>query len=387
MSHDSSDEDDDLKRAISLSLQDSRLLLSPPPTISEVIDLISDEDTDDLDPAVAPDKMISYSPSCLDIGQSPLRKVTCESVSGQKGSAVSYNENKTDSFVIRPLAKGPEAKLPNAQTAGKPVDQNIKEFFKPPGIKEATSAISGLGALDRRKMEEERLARARKRKAVPSPPDSWRSTDKPRGSSVASSDAAEPPLKKQMLQSNSVPTEVSDQLLKVKQVHIRDKGNLNIKVASHPTHMQTTPWFLIPSQLMNSEPAMLADIECSTSGPDPTRNLAESSHAKIPEAQPSSDQQAPMGRGIQYPHGVVKQTWAYGFPRVGDIKIEEVLQKHDLDLAVLSSFQWNEEWLLSKLDMTRTKLMLVTQATNAEEVSLDLSSLSIHHPRRVECSC
>lgn len=44
--------------------------------------------------------------------------------------------------------------------------------------------------------------------------------------------------------------------------------------------------------------------------------------------------------GIQYPDGIIKKTWAFGYDREGDdIKIEEVLQKCDLQLAVLSSFQ------------------------------------------------
>jgi hypothetical protein len=44
--------------------------------------------------------------------------------------------------------------------------------------------------------------------------------------------------------------------------------------------------------------------------------------------------------GIQYPDGTAKKTWAFGYDRKGDdIKIEEVLQSSDLELAVLSSFQ------------------------------------------------
>lgn len=42
--------------------------------------------------------------------------------------------------------------------------------------------------------------------------------------------------------------------------------------------------------------------------------------------------------GLRFPQGAVKQTWAAGFPRTGDdIKIDEVLQKADLELAVISS--------------------------------------------------
>jgi hypothetical protein len=79
--------------------------------------------------------------------------------------------------------------------------------------------------------------------------------------------------------------------------------------------------------------------------------------------QPCSD--------LPFPRGVVKKTWAYGQPRQGDdIKIEEVLQKHQLQLAVLSSFQWDEEWMLSKIDVARTKLILIAFATSEAQVSV-----------------
>lgn len=55
----------------------------------------------------------------------------------------------------------------------------------------------------------------------------------------------------------------------------------------------------------------------------------------------SRNQQLNLGTlGLKYPKGVVLKTWVYGSPRQGnDIKIEEVLQKDDLELAVLSAFQ------------------------------------------------
>lgn len=66
--------------------------------------------------------------------------------------------------------------------------------------------------------------------------------------------------------------------------------------------------------------------------------------------------------GVLYPSGAIKQTWAFGFPRRDDIKIEEVLQKKELESAVLSSFQWDIDWLFTKIDPTTTKLILVMQA-------------------------
>ncbi len=79
----------------------------------------------------------------------------------------------------------------------------------------------------------------------------------------------------------------------------------------------------------------------------------------------------PSERGVlKYPKGVVKKTWAFGYPREDDIKIEEVLQKTDLELAVLCAFQWDVEWLLRKIALDRTKMIFVMQAKEDAVVSL-----------------
>ncbi|EQB49834.1 ubiquitin interaction domain-containing protein [Colletotrichum gloeosporioides Cg-14] len=79
-------------------------------------------------------------------------------------------------------------------------------------------------------------------------------------------------------------------------------------------------------------------------------------------------EQAANALDLPFAKGVFRRTWARGYPRTGDdIKIEEVLQKEQLQLAVLSSFQWDEEWLLSKIDCRRTKMVLVAYAANDAE--------------------
>lgn len=76
---------------------------------------------------------------------------------------------------------------------------------------------------------------------------------------------------------------------------------------------------------------------------------------------------------LPFPKGTVKRTWARGYPRtIHDIKIEEVLQKKKLELAVLCSFQWDDEWIISKLNLTRTKLLLVAFAADEAQVHQDL---------------
>ncbi|CCF32689.1 ubiquitin interaction domain-containing protein [Colletotrichum higginsianum] len=89
------------------------------------------------------------------------------------------------------------------------------------------------------------------------------------------------------------------------------------------------------------------------------------------DASPGLPRKAPTAGdspSLPFPNGVFKRTWALGYPRNGeDIKIEEVLQKDKLQLAVLSSFQWDEEWLLGKVDARQTKMLLIAYANNEAE--------------------
>ncbi|KAI1398931.1 phospholipase D/nuclease [Hypoxylon fuscum] len=105
------------------------------------------------------------------------------------------------------------------------------------------------------------------------------------------------------------------------------------------------------------------DYESETQGPQQRPRLDISLRNKTSSLQAEST--AKVGRhALPYPKGVVKKTWSKGFPRGDDIKIEEVLQKDELELAVISSFQWDDEWMLSKIDCSRTKLLLVAFASN-----------------------
>ncbi|KAF2236252.1 phospholipase D/nuclease [Viridothelium virens] len=78
----------------------------------------------------------------------------------------------------------------------------------------------------------------------------------------------------------------------------------------------------------------------------------------LPDTQSDTYTSAPL----QYPAGIVKRTWALGHERSNDIKIEEVLQSDSVRIAVLSAFQWDTEWLLDKINASRTKFVLVMQA-------------------------
>lgn len=74
----------------------------------------------------------------------------------------------------------------------------------------------------------------------------------------------------------------------------------------------------------------------------------------------------------RYLKGAVKRTWARGYPEDSDhyVKIEQVLHAERLKLALLSSFQWDEEWLLSKINLAQTKVLLLASAPDEQTVSI-----------------
>ncbi|KAK1236935.1 hypothetical protein MKX08_007883 [Trichoderma sp. CBMAI-0020] len=85
----------------------------------------------------------------------------------------------------------------------------------------------------------------------------------------------------------------------------------------------------------------------------------------------SSARSRQSSSNVPYPNPTVKRTWVRGTARRGDeITIEEVFQKDKLELAVLSSFQWDEEWMLSKLDYRRTKILLLAFARDEAQKTL-----------------
>ncbi len=130
-----------------------------------------------------------------------------------------------------------------------------------------------------------------------------------------------------------------------------------------------------------SPPSLMQDLR-------PVRNLhAASTHHSGGLEAPSTESGRREQLGIspsthasnlQYPEGVVKKTWAFGFERANDIKLEEVLQRSHLEAAVLSSFQWDWDWLLPKLDTQRTKFVFVLQAkeeTTKQQYRSDFSGI------------
>jgi hypothetical protein len=277
-----SDEDEELKRAIALSLQGTNqasssasttqsgraaqtIDLSTPPKTStnSIIDLISDSEDDDLDPRPVP----------------PI-----------KSALPSETVN-----VMQQTQMARDVNIPLQSSAAS-----------------ATGSIFATLGIDRKRMEEERLARARKRKASISPPPTTRRSNSPHGLLSVNAEGGIRGMKKSML--------------------------MDLKALS----------------------STIATSASEGSG-SASSSFAGLANQAVQEIKAYRQVQQPVGIGIQFPDGAIKKTWAFGYPRADDIKIEEVLQKEDLELAVLSSFQWSEDWVFSKLKST-TKVILVVQA-------------------------
>jgi hypothetical protein len=250
-----SGDDADLKLAIALSLGQ----VASPNGADNPVELSSDDDDDN------------------DLEKTPVyRKKTHQRAQGHEGSSALPSTGRTASA---------------AAAQGSPQPDAARATSSGPSL----SASSSLAGMDRKKMEEERLARLSAKRKAPDP------------------------------------------------AHAQEQHR---------------------SKVLRTEPA--------PQHPQPglgRRRVQQVAAASTPSTSSAAASDKMSARGLRFPKGVVRKTWAYGYPRKGDdIKIEEILQKNDLQLAVLSSFQWDEEWLLSKIDMTKTRLILVAFASSREQV-------------------
>ena len=165
-------------------------------------------------------------------------------------------------------------------------------------IAPTTSVFGG----DRKQMEEERLARAALRKISPV--------------------AATPTSKRRA--STSPLRDKSRQKTLATNMKRKDRDSQNDTPALLDARPHETP------QSGNNafESRELHAIDQKIPSPDIRHKMTEITNVQVALS------------GVQYPDGVVKKTWAFGYDRQGDdIKIEEVFQKTDLELAVLCTFQ------------------------------------------------
>lgn len=132
------------------------------------------------------------------------------------------------------------------------------------------------------------------------------------------------------------------------------------------------------------EEARLARLGKRKREPSPEQSVKRNEKLRT---QPGS--QAASSRPIvQYPRGAIKRTFARGYPRTDDITIDEVLQADSVNIAVISSFQWDSEWLHKKLDPHKVKQIWIMNAKGndvqnrwrREMVDCNIPNLKIHFP-------
>ncbi|PTU18765.1 hypothetical protein P175DRAFT_0534536 [Aspergillus ochraceoroseus IBT 24754] len=283
-----SSEDSDLRAAIAASLNDAQGSGHDQPqnTSTDFVDLTGDTDDDDVIPVF------------------PKSHSVIGSDTSHEASGNDDGEDEEDEDLKRAIALS----LINSDGQGPSIGLDVKP--SPPSDRVQKPPQSGVSGLDRKMMEQERLARLAKRKAEDSTAVDERETKQPRTGTESN------PRKST--------GDVSSSTLE-----------------SHNSTKQSTQ--------IRREPL-----------PTPS---------------------------IQFPEGVVKKTFAFGCRRLGDdIKIEEVFQKSDLELAVLSSFMWDMEWLFSKFNTRSTRFIMVMQAKDDatkrqyESETADMKNLRLCFP-------
>lgn len=292
------DTDEELKAAIAASLQDfqgsarSRNFTSS--KNQDVVDLTADSDDGDEVEEIYPKSrsVVGSESEDEDNYDEELERAIHMSM---QGAPENIEDSDGDEVVQMSTQKKDSPKPIPVKNDKKPSPRAQKE--KQP-TQEQKPSLTGILGLDRKKMEEERLARLAKRKADTSP----------------------------------------DQR-ETKQSRTKSPNGKRAGIKS--------------------------PRKSPTPKPDPRKEQPEAKSVDAPTPTPS----------VQFPVGAIKKTWNANNRRTGDdIKINEVLQASDLELAILSSFMWDMDWLFSKLDTKKTRFLLIMQAKEESTVvHLDLT--------------
>lgn len=168
-------------------------------------------------------------------------------------------------------------------------------------------------------------------------------------------------------------------------------------VPTQPPTQQSPPLGLLGLNRKQMEEERLArlakrkaDSSASPSAPSPAKKIARIEDGRFVSdspsdkkaTNPSSTITLPLASssktspsGLQWPQGVVKKTHLKKSPDENDITLEDVLQRGDLQLAVMSSYLWDMDWLFTKFDTKRTRFILIMSAKEQALVKLKDSIL------------
>ncbi|KAG0648405.1 hypothetical protein D0Z07_5479 [Hyphodiscus hymeniophilus] len=322
-----SDSNDDIDIAIASSLKDKNPV---------IIDLTSDDEDDDLDASVYTTQ--EKSPS-KNIG----RPAPVNNEDGYPSSHIEGEMNQVDGRKSQSDGKPNEGA---ARKRSHPLLNNESQSAQNNASKTGSPSIaSAMLGLDRVAMEAERLARLQQRK-VRNEEALSRSNDLKRRKTSSS----EP------LQGN----ENSGQLkAKYSSLHTEeDTERLNRTTSSRHT---------LGERCVDIKSIPRSPIYGEEGTREAGKRTIHQVHA--PKASFSAPQkQSFQAPGVKYPDGVVKKTWVKDSTEGNDtIRIEEVLQKEDLDLAVLSTFQLDADWITTKI-LETTKVVWVLHGRDEDEL-------------------
>ncbi|CAG8386813.1 unnamed protein product [Penicillium salamii] len=321
-------EDPDFLAAIEASRKDARVGSCPaPPPPNWVVDLTHDSDSDIEEVFPKSKSVVSSSPGPEDVDhagydETELQKALALSVEPNAASPVSE-----DSRTVSEVSKSKEpAKLPSVP-------------------------FTGIQGLDRKKMEQERLARLASRNAQgsgPSPPTQLKRK---------AEDSLDTPVQSRRRVEPTLPAVDN----RTAEPDVIDLDSLQLTTNNAEASSVTNS----SSQLENPTPATTASNP--PNGRTMTGRLASAICRRYDTNAPDV-KIWPTSRPLaQWPLGAIKKTHIAGFPRVGtEITIEEVIQRDDLQVAVFSGFMWEMEWFFKKLNTASTRFVLMMQANDQE---------------------
>ena len=116
----------------------------------------------------------------------------------------------------------------------------------------------------------------------------------------------------------------------------------------------------------------VSDLPPSSSTTQPTARKSTDSHVNPPstpsETIPIDDEDAGVSAHAFYPEGVALKTYIEGFPATRTITFPDLITPaSNIESALLSSFIWNFDWLLPQFDTRRTRFQLVMHAKSPAE--------------------
>jgi len=137
------------------------------------------------------------------------------------------------------------------------------------------------------------------------------------------------------------------------------------EISSLPT-TRTASGSAVPSLQMGlsfSDQKAMEEARLARSGKRKRDPSPDQPHRQVESKRPATfESNSKHGRESEYPRGAIKRTFATGFPRTDDITIEEVLQAESVNVAVISSFMWDSEWLMKKLNPLKVKQIWIMNA-------------------------